>query len=93
MRRGLIQKNPIQSPVAAVSCGIVAGEVRLDLDYEEDSAAEVDANIVLTGSGSLVEVQMSGEEATFSETQLQELLAVALAGGRQLLALQKEALR
>jgi ribonuclease PH len=93
MRRGLIKKNPIQTPVAAISCGVVAGEVRLDLDYEEDSAAEVDANIVLTGQGNLVEVQMSGEEATFTPAQLQQMLEVALTGGQHLLALQKEALR
>lgn len=93
MRRGIIKKNPIQTPVAAISCGVVAGEVRLDLDYEEDSAAEVDANIVLTGQGNLVEVQMSGEEATFTPAQLQQMLEVALTGGQHLLALQKEALR
>lgn len=93
MRRGLIKKNPIQTPVAAISCGVVAGEVRLDLDYEEDSAAEVDANIVLTGQGNLVEVQMSGEEATFTPAQLQKMLEVALTGGQHLLTLQKEALR
>lgn len=93
MRRGLIKKNPIQTPVAAISCGVVAGEVRLDLDYEEDSAAEVDANIVLTGQGNLVEVQISGEEATFTPAQLQQMLEVALTGGQHLLALQKEALR
>ena len=93
MRRGIIKKNPIQTPVAAISCGVVAGEVRLDLDYEEDSAAEVDANIVLTGQGSLVEVQISGEEATFTPPQLQQMLELALNGGSQLLALQKEALR
>ncbi|MFO0110597.1 MAG: ribonuclease PH, partial [Alphaproteobacteria bacterium] len=93
MRRGIIKKNPIQTPVAAISCGVVAGEVRLDLDYEEDSAAEVDANIVLTGQGNLVEVQMSGEEATFTPAQLQKMLEVALTGGQHLLALQKEALR
>ena len=93
MRRGLIKKNPIQTPVAAISCGVVAGEVRLDLDYEEDSAAEVDANIVLTGQGNLVEVQISDEEATFTPAQLQQMLEVALTGGQHLLALQKEALR
>jgi ribonuclease PH len=93
MQRGIIKRNPIQTPVAAISCGVVAGEVRLDLDYEEDSAAEVDANIVLTGQGSLVEVQISGEEATFTPPQLQQMLELALNGGSQLLALQKEALR
>jgi ribonuclease PH len=93
MRRGLIQKNPIQTPVAALSCGVVAGDVILDLDYEEDSAAEVDANIVLTGQGNLVEVQMSGEEATFTPAQLQQMLEVALTGGQALMKLQKEALR
>lgn len=93
MKRGLIQKTPIIAPVAAISCGIVDGEAFLDLDYEEDSGAEVDANVVLTGTGRLVEVQMSGEEATFTQEQMQQLLALAIDGGQQLIAKQKEALK
>ena len=92
MKRGQIGKTPIIAPVAAISCGIVEGQAFLDLDYIEDSGAEVDANIVLTGKGQLVEVQMSGEEATFSPDQMQELLALGLAGGNLLIAKQNEAL-
>lgn len=93
MKRGQISKTPIISPVAAISCGVVNGQVFLDLDYEEDSGAEVDANVVLTGNGRLVEVQMSGEEATFTPEQMQQMLAVAIDGGNQLIAKQKEALK
>ena len=93
MKRGQISKTPIISPVAAISCGVVNGQVFLDLDYEEDSGAEVDANVVLTGNGRLVEVQMSGEEATFTPEQMQQMLTIALDGGNQLIAKQKEALK
>ncbi|MFZ4125517.1 MAG: ribonuclease PH [Rickettsiales bacterium] len=92
MKRGLIQKTPMIAPVAAISCGIVKGEAFLDLDYEEDSGAEVDANVVMTGNGRLVEVQMSGEEATFTHEQMQQLLSLSMAGGQLLMAKQKEAL-
>jgi ribonuclease PH len=78
--------------VAAVSVGVVEGEVRLDLEYVEDRDAEVDANLVMTGSGAFVEAQASGEEATFTRAQLDGLLAVGEAGIRQLTAAQKAAL-
>lgn len=93
MKRGLIQKTPIIAPVAAISCGIVDGQAFLDLDYEEDSGAEVDANIVMTGQGKLVEVQMSGEEATFTPEQMQQLLTLGLNGAQQLIAKQNEAMK
>jgi ribonuclease PH len=78
--------------VAAVSAGIVAGEPALDLDYVEDSTAEVDLNVVRLGRGGLVEVQGTGERGTFSRDQLAALLDLANAGLARLEALQREAL-
>jgi ribonuclease PH len=78
--------------VAAVSVGLVGGEERLDLEYVEDRDAEVDMNLVMTGSGKLVEVQGSGEEATFTRKQLATLLDLGEAGVRQITAAQKAAL-
>jgi ribonuclease PH len=86
------QRFPIVESVAAVSVGMVAGQAVLDLDYEEDFAAAVDMNVVMTGSGRFVEVQGSGEEATFSEQELQEMLALARTGIAELTALQRSAL-
>lgn len=82
----------ITDSVAAVSVGIVGGEERLDLEYLEDRDAEVDATLVMTGSGQLVEVHCSGEEATFSRAQLDRLLQLGEAGIRQITAAQKAAL-
>ncbi len=78
--------------VAAVSVGMVEGEPLLDLCYEEDFAAEVDMNVVMTGSGRFVEVQGTGEEATFSEQELSSMLALARGGIGELTALQRKAL-
>ena len=83
-----IAENPLADSVAAVSAGIFGGQTLLDLNYLEDKDAEVDANIVMTGRGQFVEVQGSGEEATFSAEQLQALLAVAQKGLKELAALQ-----
>ncbi|MFV2035603.1 MAG: ribonuclease PH, partial [Halocynthiibacter sp.] len=74
MKAGDIVSDPLISPVAAVSCGIYAGQPVLDLDYPEDSEAGVDGNFVLTGAGKLIEVQMSAEGAAFSRDQLNTLL-------------------
>jgi ribonuclease PH len=90
--RSIISVNPIRDHVAAVSCGLHQGVPVLDLDYAEDSAAETDANFVITGSGGLVEVQGTAEGKPFSEEQLLELLRLAKAGVAQLVALQKAAL-
>lgn len=89
---GLLKETPIKDHVSAVSCGIYEGTPVLDLDYEEDFAAETDANFVLTGSGGLVEVQSTAEGAPFSEEQLGELLTLARKGTSELVALQKAAL-
>jgi ribonuclease PH len=78
--------------VAAISVGVVDGEERLDLEYVEDRDAEVDANLVMTGSGKFIEVQGSGEEATFSRKQLDALLALGEAGIKTIAAAQKKAL-
>jgi ribonuclease PH len=82
----------LRDSMAAVSAGIVAGEAVLDLDYQEDSTAEVDLNVVRLGSGGLVEVQGTGEGGTFSRAQLQELLDLAEAGLDELARLQRACL-
>ena len=92
-KQGLLKHgDPLLAPVAAISCGIVGSTARLDLDYEEDAAAEVDANIIMTGEGTLVELQMSGEEATFTEAQLAELLGLAKHGIAELISHQMKAI-
>lgn len=81
---GEIGTDPLSDPVAAVSCGVFGGQVILDLDYPEDSEAAVDGNFVLTGSGRLVEVQMSAEGETFDRQQLSSLVDLASKGVLQL---------
>jgi ribonuclease PH len=85
-------KDIIRASVAAVSVGIVDGEERLDLEYVEDRDAEVDMNLVMTGSGQFIEVQGSGEEATFTRKQLDRLMELGEAGIRAITAEQKKAL-
>jgi ribonuclease PH len=85
-------RPPVRSPVAAVSVGIVDGEPRLDLEYREDSAADVDANVVMTGAGAFVEVQMTAEHDTFSGDAMAQMLALAQKGITDLFAIQKQAL-
>jgi len=92
LKTGAITSDPIMDHVAAVSCGIYAGQSVLDLDYAEDSAAGTDGNFILTGAGRLIEVQMSAEGATFSRGQMTELLDLAEAGISNLVAAQKAAL-
>jgi ribonuclease PH len=91
-KKGDLKKSPMLAPVAAISCGIVKGRALLDLDYEEDSSAEVDANIIMTAEGKIVELQMSGEESTFTESQLAELIALGKAGIATLVTYQQTAL-
>ena len=90
-QRSIIRDMPLKDHVAAVSCGIYKGTPVLDLDYAEDSAADTDANFVLTGSGGLVEVQATAEAAPFSEAELTALLALARGGIARLVELQKAA--
>lgn len=92
MEAGDIHTNPLVSPVAAVSCGVYAGQSVLDLDYAEDSEAGVDGNFVMTGDGRLIEVQMSAEGSTFSRTQMDELMALAEAGCSALVRAQEKAI-
>jgi ribonuclease PH len=91
-KTGLLKTPLLKDHVAAVSCGIVKGEALLDLDYDEDSTAETDANFVLTGAGGLVEIQGTAEGAPFSEEQLTALLRLARKGIGELVALQKQAI-
>jgi ribonuclease PH len=84
--------NPLLSPVAAVSVGIVGGAPLLDLNYVEDVAASVDMNLVMNAAGEFIEVQGSGEEATFTEKQLADLLALGKDGIRELFIAQQKAL-
>ena len=89
--RSIIKDHPLKDHVAAISCGVANGESVLDLDYAEDSAAETDANFVMTGAGALVEVQATAEAAVFSEVQLHAMLALARGGILKLVELQKSA--
>ena len=88
--RGGLTRVPLRSSVAAVSCGIVAGVPVLDLDYREDSIADVDMNVVMTGAGELVEVQATGEGVSFSRTELDRLLELAAGGIASLRRVQDE---
>ena len=88
---GTLGTLPLTQSIAAVSCGIVGGQPLLDLDYSEDSTAEVDANVVMTGDGGLVEVQATAERTPLSRASLDELLALAAAGIEQLRVAQLEA--
>ena len=92
LKAGLITSDPIVDHVAAVSCGIYAGQPVLDLDYAEDSTAGTDGNFILTGRGRLIEVQMSAEGATFSREEMGHLLDLAEAGIAGLVEAQKAAL-
>ena len=83
---------PVKDYLAATSVGIVKGEMLLDLTFQEDSSAEVDMNVVMTGKGDLVEVQATGEEATFSEKKLLEMLGLASKGIAELVTIEKEIL-
>jgi ribonuclease PH len=89
---GKLAKTPIKRRVAAVSVGVIDGEARLDLDYEEDVRAEVDMNVVMSSEGKFVEVQGTGEHGTFDRAQLDELVDLAIAGIRALDSAQTEAL-
>jgi ribonuclease PH len=91
-RLGAISRNPLREPVAAVSCGLVKGVALLDLDYSEDSTAQADANFVLTGSGRIVEIQGTAEDAPFEVAQFTALMGLAQSGVAELVRLQRDAL-
>jgi len=89
---GKLPRTPVKRRVAAVSVGVIGGEPRLDLDYEEDVGAEVDMNVVMSSEGEFVEVQGTGEHGTFDRAQLDQLLELAISGIRRLDAAQTKAL-
>ena len=88
MKTGAVTSDPLTDPVAAVSCGLYAGQAVLDLDYPEDSEAGVDGNFIMTKSGKLIEVQMSAEGATFNRYQMNQLMDLAEKGVAELAAVQ-----
>ena len=92
VEEGVIARDPILDHVAAISCGLVDGTAVLDLDYEEDSNAEADANFVLTGGGDVVEVQATGEKRGFSRAEFNALFDLAQGGIATLIELQKAAI-
>ncbi|MCI2400059.1 ribonuclease PH [Aliiroseovarius subalbicans] len=91
IKAGDVSMDPLVDPVAAVSCGIYAGQTVLDLDYPEDSEAGVDGNFVMTGSGRLIEVQMSAEGSTFTREQMNGLMDLADKGVSELVTAQLDA--
>jgi ribonuclease PH len=91
MEEGLITADPILDQVAAVSCGVFSDTPVLDLDYEEDSNAEADANFVLTGKGDIVEIQATGEKRGFSQAEFESLFSLARKGISELIGLQRAA--
>ncbi|ONG49985.1 ribonuclease PH [Pseudoroseomonas deserti] len=90
--KNLMSRNPLRDQVAAVSCGVYKGETVLDLDYAEDSAAQTDANFVLTGKGGIVELQAAAEGAPFDDAQFHAMLALARQGSEGLFAAQRRAI-
>lgn len=92
LEEGVIEKMPLHRYVSAVSVGVVDGEAMADLCYEEDSAAEVDMNIIMTDEGNFVELQGTGEDGTFTQEQLLELLALGKKAAQELKEMQKETL-
>jgi ribonuclease PH len=89
---GVLKADPILDQVAAVSCGVCSDQPVLDLDYEEDSTAEADSNFVLTGTGTIVEIQATGEKRGFSRAEFDRLFQLAEGGCAELFALQRAAL-
>ena len=89
---GLLEASPIANMVAAVSAGVVHGDVRLDLEYIEDSTADVDLNVVMTDEFKFVELQATAEDGAYSHEQLQQMLSVSEAGIRDLFRLQRQVL-
>lgn len=92
LNRGLIKSNPLIHQVAAISCGVYKDEAVVDLDYNEDSAADVDANFVFAANGNMIEVQMSAELNSFTEEQMTEMLRLSRKATQQLFAAQTNAL-
>ena len=92
VRNGSIEKVSVKDSVAAISVGKVDGEVLLDLNYEEDSKAEVDMNVVMTGGGKFVEIQGTAEGGVFTKKEMDELMIIAQNGIKVLTRIQKKSL-
>jgi ribonuclease PH len=92
IKRKQINHNPIKSYVAAISCGIVKGELLMDLDYEEDSQADVDSNYVMNDKGDIIELQLTGEQTTCSEEEFMKMLRHSKSSIAEIITLQKKAL-
>ena len=92
MKQGLLSQSPLLHPVAAVSVGIVKGNALADLCYEEDAAADVDMNLVMNAAGEFIEIQGSGEESTFNESQLAAMMTLGKKGIVELLVAQQKAI-
>ena len=90
--KGIINTNPIKNHVAAISCGVVQGDVLVDLDYLEDSSADIDANFVMNDEEQIIELQLTGEQTTCSEDQLNEMIKLSKQSVQLLIQRQKEAL-
>ena len=93
VRKGLIKRNPIKDFVAAISCGIVNEKILIDLDYDEDSAAQVDANFVLSKNSGFSEIQISGEENTFNLNSVTEMIAKTERSMKNIFKIQKDAIK
>ena len=93
VQKGLIKKNPIKDFVAAISCGIVNEKILIDLDYDEDSAAQVDANFVLSENSGFSEIQISGEENTFNLNSVTEMIAKTERSMKNIFKIQKDAIK
>ncbi|MDC0954061.1 ribonuclease PH [Pelagibacteraceae bacterium] len=92
IKRKQINHNPIKSYVAAISCGLVNGELLMDLDYEEDSQADVDSNYVMNDQGDIIELQLTGEQTTCSEEEFMEMLRYSKASIAEIITMQKKVL-
>ena len=93
VQKGVIKKNPIKDFVAAISCGIVNQKILIDLDYDEDSAAQVDANFVLSKKSGFSEIQISGEENTFNLNSVTEMIAMTEKSIKKIFKIQKDAIK
>ncbi len=92
IEEGVLKSDPVYGQLAAISCGVIDGETRLDLEYEEDSSAEADANFVLTSDGGIVEIQATAEDRPMAEPDFLELFSLAKAGVAELSEIQRTAL-
>ena len=90
--KGIINTNPVKNHVAAISCGVVQGDVLVDLDYLEDSSADIDANFVMNDEDQIIELQLTGEQTTCSEDKLNEMIKLSKQSVQLLIQRQKEAL-